>query len=490
MRLFFILAACYSISSITQLSAFSEKDLSNFYEGMIAEAKGHLQDGNKAPAQENLAPSILETYPVVRDSLNPISPRLGYAPLVIVNNTGLDATRLYFLGTGNGIDSTAHFLKPNRTTGVCTYASSSVTNSVDPGISVKLSSLPTNGTNSYYIYVPLQLDGRCYISVDRPLYLETTDGSIRSPSVTASNDPSYYTIYQNFELTLDAGYDLYANVSNLEYYSLSIALNSFTYPTGKPYTTLDGLISSGFSETTSRQAILTGVRNALINKDFSVDPQWSKLIVPFYDKPYEEGDPLTDLRILSPKKSINFASGIFKDAAMHPFMTLKDRFGLGYALDCDDLLALGGQMRVNIQSCGISNPSSPYYELTLGLIDTDIPNPTLAYGPYRLTINPISASAEPINIVYSTNAATFPNMICPVPQSGGPVLLTNIYNCFWVQYAPSTASPNTYEVYPKHQLVLPKAKRYNSMDASLMSGISFTEVNGQDSQFTLSLPSL
>jgi hypothetical protein len=185
---------------------------------------------------------------------------LNFAPILIVNNTGIDPDRIYFLGTGTDIDSTsAHFLEPNLTTGVCSYALPTTNNSTDPNISVTLSQLPTSGTGAYLIYLPQQISGRCYLSIDAPLYLQTGGTSIGSPSVTNPRDPNYYTLYQNFELTLDASFNLYSNVSNVDFYCLPMGLASFTSPSGDPYTTVGGLTASGFAESTTRQSILTSV---------------------------------------------------------------------------------------------------------------------------------------------------------------------------------------------------------------------------------------
>lgn len=673
----FIMLACTFLPFTSDAAAPTQKSLTEFYNVYLTEERDELDKSGSTPSP---SPSPTPTPPSPPPPSptppsppppsppppspppEPPAPMAGLAPIILVNNTGLDPDRIYFVGTGYNLANTsAHFLKPDPTTGVCTYASPATNNSADPDISVKLSQLPSagEGSNAYLIYLPQQISGRCYLSIDYPLYLQTSDTTIGSPSITSPNDPNYYTLYQNFELTLDAGYGLYANISNVDYFSIPMGISSFTYPSGDPYPTLDGLTSSGFSESTTRQSILGTVSAELVSDDKSTTPQWVNLVVPFYNNPYIDAIPTTNLRILSAKQSINFATTLFKgaahpqgafsstylqstssgpssgksymtalgqyyltnsldfkifpasepeasytmtalnsttlslvsttsgapspislnlsnlttldllggdvgtwnadgvftpagtnvwyteiakllsalfsagelppsstlvqpiissdtyfapyrgdyfndpsgfsshgpwynlfDSSMHPLMVKTDGYGLGYAYDYDDLLALGGEMHVQMETSGVPNTDYPYYQVLTGPMDTAIPDPQSGYGPYRLTLNPINSSSKPINIIYSTTPNTAPSIVVAVPQNGLSVVLPNLYGYFLVQYSPSDPSPNTYRVYPSHQMVLPTTTRYTQEDADLMADIAFTSVISGGRKFTISLPNL
>ena len=664
---------------MVQAGTSTKKHDIKFYDEYLAEEKALLDDAQvsntptppspPSPPPPGPPPSPPPSPPPPGPPPAPIppSPMLNYAPILIVNNTGISPDRIYFLGTGTDIANTsAHFLVPNLTTGVCSYALPSTSNSADSNISVKLSDLPSSGTNTYLIYLPQQIAGRCYLSIDYPLYLKTSNTTISPPVENDPRDPNFYTLYQNFELTLDANYNLYSNISNVDYYSLPMGLASFTSPSGNPYPTVGGLTASGFSETTSRQSVLTTVTSGLITNDASQPKQWYKLTVPYYTNPYTQINPATTLRILSAKNSITFAtnnfvgglvsqkafnpnylqstssgpssgnsymqdlgtfyqtgslqfsvfpagqpeatytmtalnentlhlvansgtgatnlnlnlnnlttldllggdvgawnaSGVFDppgvtvwnteiakllsalfsigqlpdnkasssnelpqpvlseesyfinyrntyftnpifsgstnpshgpwynlfDSLMHPLMVQTSGYGLGYAYDYDDLIGLGGEMQVVIQTIGTLNPAYPYFEVLAGPVDTVIPNPQSSYGPYSLTINPLAAGKQNINIIYSTSSEGGPTITVAVPHTPSlPLTLTGVYNYFEVQY---TTAGQTYKVYPGHQLVLPTTNSFTQEDESLMAGIAFTSVQEQGTEFTISLPNL
>jgi hypothetical protein len=176
------------------------------------------------------------------------------------------------------------------------------------------------------------------------------------------------------------------------------------------------------------------------------------------------------------------------DSLMHPLMVQTGGYGLGYAYDYDDLLAISGEMQVNIQTAGVLNSAYPYYEVLACPIDTAIPAPKTSYGPYSLTINPIAAGKQNINILYSSTPGGEPTTVQAVPHAPStPVTIPVVYNYFQVQY---TTTGNTYEVYPKHQLVLPTTTSFTQEDETLMAEITFTEVQDSGTEFTISLPNL
>lgn len=610
--------------------------------------------------------------------------QLGYVPLVISNGSGLDASRLYVVGKGQKIEAKdAFFLKPDLNTGICKLVSGQTNNAVDPEIGVQLSSLPTAGPNSYLIYVPQMISGRFYISVDRPLIMQTALNkntgfyAIDDPSPTTTQDPNYYTIYQNFEFTLDKYYELYANVSNVDFFSIPLQLSSHTFPSGDFYPTFDNITVVGYPLTSKRSSLLEEIKASLKNGDNTIK-DWEKLAIPFYKNPYEMNSHLiTDLRIIAAKTSIGlekgnqfkgaksgpsffdkdylqttfegpassisymealydyyknrsleitifpgnlpkatytlssdltasnsdilelklkegtggdgtpslitvklkltpslvpvpglttedllagdvgswvkneafspnapdpcqteiskiistlftagllpypdefpqplivddkflskFRSSFFTnpkntfgdpfqngpwynlyDKVIHPFLVQTDGFGLGYAYDYDDLLGLAGLLHVNIQKDDVLNKDQPFAVLSIGPIDTPIPNPTVDFGPYTLKANARASEAYPIEIFYSTTDGS-PSEFFPVDNLT-PTTRNSVKNFFYVRYYSenSTDSPFLeYIVYPKYQLVLPRKPQFNKIDANLTSGIVFTGTDGDTIEISL-----
>jgi len=167
--------------------------------------------------------------------------------------------------------------------------------------------------------------------------------------------------------------------------------------------------------------------------------------------------------------------------------------GLGYAYDYDDVLAIAGLMHVVTQTNSTTlNPDQPYAVLTMGPVDTPIPDITVPFGPYNLTVGALGFGSNPIDIIYSQDASQAPNQTYMV--TGAPGTVMNLQNEFYVRYYTNMAktSYNTYKVYPKYQMTLPQdingvsSVRYNAQDTALMNGIEFTAADGTN--FTISLP--
>jgi len=626
---------------------FSLGDLEGFYEGQFT--------AQSLIVKRTFNPSLFsQTGPT------PIPGMLNYAPLIIQNNTGLSSDRLYVIGKGQTLAATdAYFLQPDLTTGVCSLVLPNGVNSVDPSISVRLSSLPSAGDNSYYLYVPQLISGRFYVSVNAPLYMETLQHGglyeINDPSQTTTQDPNYYTLYQDFEFTLNDVYDLYANVTNVDYFCLPMTLGSYSYPSGSFYPTLDNLTIVGYPPTLPRSSILRSIRSGLTSQDASVPPQWNSLPIPFYANPYVDSSPLTDLRILAAKLSISLANGylfagassgnaqtffnsdylqstssgpqastsymqalynaiqgspmsmtiypkdlpavtytitadasnqvldltptsgtsytlnlgtltteallsgavgewsssfnpsgtgpevteiakVFSalftagmlppkssvvqpildsntyfssykgsyfsnptgfnlygpwfnlyDQVIHPLLLYTNGYGLGYAYDFDDLLDIAGLLHVNIQTGGQLNPSQPYSVLSVGPVDTTVPNPKETFGPYNLTVGALGHLSNPIDVIYSTDPSSAPSQTYSVVSSPG--VIDGLQNYFYVRFYTDNTKTSylTYQVYPKYQLVLPTTNRYNAQDVQLMQGIVFSA--GTDgTNFSMNLP--
>lgn len=585
------------------------------------------------------------------EGITPPMGKLNHAALVIRNHSGLDPSRIYVIGKGQTLEARdAYFLQPNLSTGVCKLVSSAAHNSADSDISVRLSQLPKSGDNAYLIYVPQMISGRFYLSIDHPLFMKTSDKggifSIDDPSQTTVNDPNYYTLYQNFEFTLDVNYDLYANVTNVDYVSFPLTLGSYSFPNGKLYPTLDGLTVVGFPETITRSSMLKQIQAGLSGSEIA--PDWSYLSIPFYKDPYTNSDSQTLLRILAAKLSIALGNGIqfqgaqassfffsetylqnamsgpvsgksymdslydyylsnqlqitifpasnpqatytmsasnvagvlqfhlqssagqapsiitvdlnhlstaallhgaigewvsggamspaaadpwqteiakilsslftagmlppapsvaqpiivnesffnhyrssyfnhppgfllngpwynLYDKVLHPLFIQTGGFGLGYAYDFDDLLGIAGLLHVNIQTNGVMNQAEPYTLLSVGPIDTMIPDPKVNFGPYTLTVESLHEDSNGTDIIYSTSPNDPPSIEQEVPHASSSLTIPGVHNYFYVKHYtdPSRTVYQTYIVYPKYQLVLPTTSRYNAQDAALMNGIAF-----------------
>jgi len=275
----------------------------------------------------------------------PPAPVQNFVPVVLVNNTGVAATEVYFLAHGLDPCGLPCFLVPDGVNGECTYHYPQATgtpSSADPLISKTLSSLPTaTGTNippnSYLIYIPINSSSRGYISIYNPMYLPTAYNpapsrmvlDILDSSVTTLQDPNYYTLYQDFEFGLvplvsysgsgtalgsSYGTQLFLNLSWVDYFALPMALQVFSYPTNTAVTTSP---SSGILSALNREQVIQNM-NATFQAapkptTPSGTPPWVYLSVPFYNNPYgsQPGDPqalLTSLRVLAAKNSISLGA--------------------------------------------------------------------------------------------------------------------------------------------------------------------------------------
>lgn len=339
--------------------------------------------------------SLEETFPL-ENGMIPPEGKLGYFPLVITNNTGLPAQNLFVLAKGQKVDNlNAFFVKPNLPSPICELVMGNTANSADSSISTRLSELPSAGPNSYYLYIPQMISGRLYLSVNTPLYLETTTNgglvAINDPSHTTTQDPNYYTLYQSIEFTLDANYELYTNVTNVDYVCLPYTFGSYTYPTGEPFTTLDGLTQVGFPSTLPRSSILSALRTGLTNGDASLTPQWSALTIPFYSDPYTVSAPLTDMRVIAAKLSIALGNSYQFKAEANP----QTFFNSLYLEDTTSGPAVGKSYYDQLHAYYLSN------QLDLTVFPAGQP-----ITSYALTSDP-----TPLMLNFTRTAGTGPNLI-------------------------------------------------------------------------------
>lgn len=257
----------------------------------------------------------------------------NYCPVVIENNSHLPANSIYFVAHGLDNLGVPCFLVPDPTTGQCTYVyphtdgtNGSITSST------ALSQLPiAQGTaatgTSYLIYLPINIASRAYLSINSPLFIETTSDpttgyiTIGDPSVTTLNDPNFYTLYQDIEFgfgetAADSQTLLYMNVSYVDYFCLPMLLNTYTLGTNTPliygcapydYICLPAGTPSG----NNRGTIINAINNTLLTNEAAGNPNtWSTLGLFYYDSPYTDtSNPSVYLRILAAKNSIGFGTG-------------------------------------------------------------------------------------------------------------------------------------------------------------------------------------
>lgn len=390
------------------IDPFSPEELNLFYDDFVYK-------------QANIVNAALHQPLLQTSDVTPPPGMLNYAPLVVVNNTGIDASRLYIIGKGQTLAATdAYFLQPNLSTGICTLVPGSSNNSADPNISVPLSKLPSAGKNAYYIYVPQMISGRFYLSVDTPLYMETAFNqitgyyAINDPSQTTIQDPNYYTLYQDFEFTLDKNYDLYANVTNVDYFALPLTLGSHSYPTGNLYPTLDNLTVVGFPTTSGRSSILSAIQTGLLN-DQSVTPQWKNLSIPFYANPYTDTSALTYLRILAAKLSIGLAQSAigvpFRGAAVTQAYFGPTDITTGNSLYLQSTTS-GPDTGVSYMEQLYNYYNSGGHQLQLTIFPKDYPQATYTMtasstaGTLNLTVNGSPTGAPPLITVILGNVTT------------------------------------------------------------------------------------
>lgn len=265
----------------------------------------------------------------------------NYVPVVIVNNTGVDPSQIYFLAHGLDSCGLPCFLVPTGAEGECSYQYPNVAGSpgsADPSISKTLSELPAaTGSNipanSYLIYLPINSSSRGYISLYNPMYLPTAYNpaptrmvlDILDSSVTTIRDPNYYTLYQDFEFGLvpletysgsgtalgsSYGTQLFLNLSWVDYFALPMELQLWSFATHQQLNTSP---TSGILSTLSRENVIQNMQTVFANapkpSSAPMIPPWEYLSVPLYTNPYNGTATGPTLRILAAKNSISLGSG-------------------------------------------------------------------------------------------------------------------------------------------------------------------------------------
>jgi len=258
------------------------------------------------------------------------APLQNYCPVVLVNNSTLPSSSVYFIAHGTDKNGVPCFLVPNTSTGVCSYVYPTPSGSPSSaGSSVTLDQLPAatnlnpSITNSaYLIYLPISsVASRAYLSINSPMYLQTSVSAAGVPNIndvngTIVNDPNYYTLYQDFEFVLtdsnaNSGTQINLNLSWVDYFCLPMQLTTYSYPSNtevmlSPPTNPQAL-PAGTSGT--REAIITSVMASLTAQSSSPYPLWDALGVGYFNNPYTDPAPPSNyLRILAMKNSISLGS--------------------------------------------------------------------------------------------------------------------------------------------------------------------------------------
>ncbi len=255
-------------------------------------------------------------------SLSP-APLQNYCPVVVVNNSTLNADDIYFVAHGNDPSGIPCFLVPDAN-GICQYVypnPSGMPSSASS--SVLLSNLPTAintgiSGSTYLVYLPINSSSRAYLSLQSPMYLATAWNpklgvlGIDDSSVTSLTDPNYYTFYQDFEFGLvppaadNSSTALYLNLSWVDYFCLPMQLYTLSYPSNAPININPQVLPAGTVSTKTREQIVKDT-NSVLTKG-QTEPSWGNLGVPYYNNPYTDKTPSTYVRILAAKNSIDLGT--------------------------------------------------------------------------------------------------------------------------------------------------------------------------------------
>lgn len=302
-------------------------------EGMLC-----AQDSNVGSFFDEFVP---EQQTVVNTTFSPsaISPvaMTGYLPVVISNTTGLSDSQVYVILAGQQTAGAtpAYFFQLGSGGVMTPVPASSSTFSVN--YSYQLSSLPscTTGAHNYLVYVPALNGARFYFSINQPMYLQsdTLVGSppnqIVAPTYFAFYDPNFNTLYETVEATFVPNFSgalpppaipwsASINTTEVDAFCLPIKISYYSYSPSNPSAVTPlaqdpNALPSGFgvggpTSYTTRSQILTSVVNGLTNGDLTTHAVWPRLAIPFLPNPYAKqtsnNQPITYLRILSPKQSM------------------------------------------------------------------------------------------------------------------------------------------------------------------------------------------
>ncbi len=276
----------------------------------------------------------------------PPAPLQNYCPVVLVNNSTLNANQIYFVAHGNDPNGFPCFLVPDAN-GVCQFSYPTADGTPSSALVSKTldqlpiaTDIPPLINEAYLVYLPVNSSSRAYLSIDLPIYLGTSINpalgvmGIMDASVTSRTDPNFYTLYQDFEFDLDDSVSnsekkLYLNLSWVDYFCLPMQLHTYSYPSNKQIS-MDGTYESGTDSKLTREDIITQMNSGLTAGQ--AYPSWGYLDVPFYDNPYTDSTPASCVRILAAKNSIDLE----KSPQFQGGQTPPNFFPLTYSTDANN----------------------------------------------------------------------------------------------------------------------------------------------------------
>ncbi|WP_316355910.1 beta-1,3-glucanase family protein [Candidatus Neptunichlamydia sp. REUL1] len=263
----------------------------------------------------------------------PVQWEQNFAPTVIENRSGLNSSNIYFMAHGLDDQGVPCFLVPDATTGKCAYVYPDAAGNNNSVVSSKtLAQLPPAAGSAatdeaFLIYFPINSAARGYFSINKPLFIETSSDPssgfimIGDPSQTALNDPNFYTLYQDFELTftenqVDSGTNLFLNLSYVDHFTLPMQLGAYKLGDSNPLIygcSPSSIITvpAGMGTKKNRGTLIKNILDTMNLHDSS--GIWSRLGIFYYDDPYTDSTaPTVYLRVLAAKNSIGFGTGSSK----------------------------------------------------------------------------------------------------------------------------------------------------------------------------------
>ncbi len=208
-------------------------------------------------------------------------------PIHLVNETGLDDARIYFVIKGMDLVT-----KKDCLIGV--DAATGLASCDEVSFGDDMTAYNYSLADIHTILLPKIEAGRMYFSIDYPmeLYIDE-ENKILSPDGFKLRDVNYYKIYDKIEFTFD----------NTGSWTNPTAVDFFSFPIRIEQDNQNGteLKASGFYE--PRQDIFEKLNEAVSEFDHTDNQEWQKLFISLDDKDKPGEDP-TLLRFMSPGKAM------------------------------------------------------------------------------------------------------------------------------------------------------------------------------------------
>lgn len=307
---------CFCLWILQAENSFNQDHLNAFYDEFVCEEKnitaeiGLTSECNGVPPTP-FPPSPSPPPPPIPPP-NPPPPLEGYVPIVLVNNTGLSDSDVFFVAFGTQVekDCPKTSLCPCPITGQTFVSFGAQPGPFNPvailGIlppqpsttySYAFSDIPlTNGQR--VIYIPAQIQGgEIIFSVFNPLNLFTSANNIAVPNPALPTDPNYSSIYQQFEFTflppncqdpsnkIAPLNQLSIDITAVDYFSLPIQFNL------QPQNFTAGILQTRHE---AIQSLLNSFNTAIGTASLNY---WNNLVI-------KSPDETQIIRILSPGESI------------------------------------------------------------------------------------------------------------------------------------------------------------------------------------------